>query len=80
MQRLGARVDRDAIEIETVDSPPSVPDVKIEDLRNAIAAENSLRCASVTRGRSAMTLDAGLSNGGSVSRETSFSRIRVVKA
>lgn len=40
MQRLGARVDRDVIEIETVDSPPSVPDVESEDLRDAIAAEN----------------------------------------
>ncbi|OZD45656.1 hypothetical protein CH306_08515 [Rhodococcus sp. 15-725-2-2b] len=40
VQRLGARGDRDVIEIETVDSPPSVPGREIEDLRDAIAAEN----------------------------------------
>lgn len=80
MQRLSARVDRDVIEIETVDSPPSVPGVDIEDLRNWRCGREFLRCASATRDRSAMTFDAGLSNGGPVSRETLFSSLRVVKA
>lgn len=41
MQRLDARVDRDVIEIETVDFPPSVPGVEIEDLRNRYCGQES---------------------------------------